>query len=443
VTEEQFGGHGSSGKVETPYQEENGIYSTGYGFILASPNEADRVKKGNGETAYRRDYVWDYQNRLIKTQDPLHTVQYRYGADGQRAVKYSEGTPNETMYFNNMWQVSTSAVDRRWLQSKHIFVGETRIATKNGYGEQNSGYETEHQYWYHGDHLGSAQVITDYEGELYERIEYTPYGETWIEHKYPGYTNTDIPYRFTSKELDAETGFYYYGARYLDPRTSRWLSGDPALGDYIPGAPVSDEVRERNGNLPGQGGVFNLVNLHVYHYAGNNPVKYTDPNGRDTTDEITAQAVDNIGTGKQDNIDKIDIAKLQDVDFGGWEVLSPDSDEQKAAHSTLKDAAREDNGEALVASSLRPAETRGEALTEEEEEYNRNYFNERSRLNSRNQLPPTSLQPPYSPRPFARDYKKARVYYEAYKDNNGDYKVSRMFIDLNGDGYIDGRKNVK
>jgi GH24 family phage-related lysozyme (muramidase) len=29
------------------------------------------------------------------------------------------------------------------------------------------------------------------------------------------------------------------------------------------------------------GGVFNCVNLHVYHYAGNNPVKYVDPDGRD------------------------------------------------------------------------------------------------------------------------------------------------------------------
>jgi hypothetical protein len=29
------------------------------------------------------------------------------------------------------------------------------------------------------------------------------------------------------------------------------------------------------------GGVFNYVNLHAYHYAGNNPVKYTDPDGRD------------------------------------------------------------------------------------------------------------------------------------------------------------------
>jgi hypothetical protein len=52
------------------------------------------------------------------------------------------------------------------------------------------------------------------------------------------------------------------------------------MGDYVPSAPVNDEARKRNKNLPGQGGVFNYVNLHVYHYAGNNPVKYTDPDGR-------------------------------------------------------------------------------------------------------------------------------------------------------------------
>jgi hypothetical protein len=52
------------------------------------------------------------------------------------------------------------------------------------------------------------------------------------------------------------------------------------MGEYLPVAPVNDEAKKRNQNLPGQGGVFNYVNLHTYHYAGNNPVKYVDPDGK-------------------------------------------------------------------------------------------------------------------------------------------------------------------
>ena len=91
---------------------------------------------------------------------------------------------------------------------------------------------------------------------------------------------------FQKVEMDEETGLYYYGARYLDPKYSRWLSGDPALSDYIPKAPIDDEAKKHNEKLPGMGGVYNTVNLHLYHYAGNNPVKYTDPDGRITKIEI-------------------------------------------------------------------------------------------------------------------------------------------------------------
>ena len=186
--------------------------------------------------------------------------------------------------------------------------GDARIFSKEVTHTDNSGDNEEQKvkrYYYHSDHLGSAQFVIDWKGRQYEHIEYTPYGELWtyksktamlflttynnflakqpaglIEETAPGVDK--LPFRFTGKELDEETGLYYYGARYLDPKYSRWLSGDPALGEYIPVAPTNDQAKKHNENLPGMGGVFNTVNLHVYHYAGNNPIKYVDPDGRVT-----------------------------------------------------------------------------------------------------------------------------------------------------------------
>jgi RHS repeat-associated protein len=192
------------------------------------------------------------------------------------------GHRSETLYFNKMWAWHYDGLmnEVAGRNSKHVYLGESRIVTKISRADSSfMGEERIKQYYYHSDHLGSAQVISNAEGEEYERIEYTPYGELWIE-KASSASNIDIPYRFTGKERDEETGLYYYGARYLDSKASRWLSADPAVGEYIPGAPVDDEARERNQSLPGMGGVFNLVNLHLYHYAGNNPVKYVDPDGK-------------------------------------------------------------------------------------------------------------------------------------------------------------------
>ena len=72
---------------------------------------------------------------------------------------------------------------------------------------------------------------------------------------------------FSKGEMDEETGLYYYGARYLDPKYSRWISTDPALSEYMAGSSV------------GAGGIYNTVNFNVYHYGNNNPIKYTDPTG--------------------------------------------------------------------------------------------------------------------------------------------------------------------
>ena len=80
------------------------------------------------------------------------------------------------------------------------------------------------QFYYHPDHLGSSSYITNLDGEVVQHIEYVPFGEVFIEER----NNTwNTPYLFNAKELDEETGMYYYGARYYDPRLSLRMNVDP------------------------------------------------------------------------------------------------------------------------------------------------------------------------------------------------------------------------
>lgn len=90
-------------------------------------------------------------------------------------------------------------------------------------------------------------------GIVIQRMEYLPYGEVFLEQNN---TNWNTPYKFNGKELDEETGLYYYGARYYDPRLSLWLGTDPMQGKY-----------------PG---------ISTYAYCMGNPVKYVDKDGRKT-----------------------------------------------------------------------------------------------------------------------------------------------------------------
>ncbi|OQW90626.1 MAG: hypothetical protein BWK79_19305 [Beggiatoa sp. IS2] len=54
-------------------------------------------------------------------------------------------------------------------------------------------------YFYHSDHLGSTGYVTDENGEVFQHLEYFPFGETWVEEA----SNTQrTPFGFTGKELD-------------------------------------------------------------------------------------------------------------------------------------------------------------------------------------------------------------------------------------------------
>lgn len=128
--------------------------------------------------------------------------------------------------------------------------GIRRVAAAN----QEPDSYGELAYYYHSDHLGSSSYITDTDGEISQHVEYVPFGEVFIE-ELSSSAKLNTPYLFNGKELDEETGLYYYGARYYDPRTSLWLSTDPMELKY--------------------------PNVSTYTYCANNPIKFIDPNGAD------------------------------------------------------------------------------------------------------------------------------------------------------------------
>ncbi len=125
--------------------------------------------------------------------------------------------------------------------TKFIFAGGTKIASKT----------STDTYYYHQDHLGSSSVITNSNGVKVEEIRYYPFGETLTDEG-----SVSVSHKYTSQELDIETGLYYYNARYYDPVLGRFISADPIVPDPT-----------------------NPQSLNRYSYVLNNPLKYTDPSG--------------------------------------------------------------------------------------------------------------------------------------------------------------------
>ena len=295
-----FEANGTEGAYHRINRETDDVYSTDYGWGLYKDSDGKKTTT----RAYSRTYDWNERNQLVGSADANYTTTYVYGQDGQRSNKYTKNS--ETLYFNRMWTHRTDSALKVYggQTAKNIYLGETRIVTKLNAGSNPTVQEeSDKQYFYHSDHLGSASLISDCEGNEYQRIEYTPYGEIWVE-KTENNGLAYLPYKFTGKEMDEETGLYYYGARYLDPKYSKWISTDPALGDYIPKAPVNEEARRYNQNLPGMGGVFNPINGGLYHYAANCPVRYIDPTGMSDEDYYKSDWISRIPFQHQKGVQK-------------------------------------------------------------------------------------------------------------------------------------------
>ena len=133
------------------------------------------------------------------------------------------------------------------------------------------------QFYYHPDHLGSSSYITNLDGEVVQHIEY----EVFIEER-NSIWNT--PYLFNAKEFDEETGLYYYGARYYDPRLSLWISTDPKQGLY--------------------------PNYTTYAYSFNNTLVYVDLDGCEPKEPSTSHKTREIFFGLRHPIIAFEIGSV-------------------------------------------------------------------------------------------------------------------------------------
>ena len=205
-----------------------------------------------------REFAYDHRDRLVAVADrdsPAGPVTkattYTYDAFDRRVAKAldPDGTgpaaPVRSFTAHDGVEVladldATGTITRRYLHGPAV---DQVLARLDGAGAVD---------WYLADRLGSVRALARIgpgPAAVLDRVDYDAFGNTVAE------TNPAAGdrFKFTARELDSETGLYYYRARYYDPASGRFLAQDPA--GFAAGDP------------------------NLYRYVGNSPTNATDPSG--------------------------------------------------------------------------------------------------------------------------------------------------------------------
>ena len=216
----------------------------GYGdlsFEYDANGNMVRKVQGSQETSY----LYDIENRLVRVEDGAGTViaQYYYDPFGRRLWKEVSGT--RTCFF----------------YSEEGLIGEY---TSSGSQVRAYGYRPgslwttdplfmkagSQYYFYHNDHLGTPQKMTDINGAVVWSARYDSFGKAGIDAASTVTNNLRLPGQY----YDEESGMHYNWNRYYQPTTGRYISTDP---------------------IGFEGQDFNL-----YKYAKSNPLIFIDNEGK-------------------------------------------------------------------------------------------------------------------------------------------------------------------
>jgi RHS repeat-associated protein len=236
--------------------------------------------------------AWDFKDQLQATQQraasgAAETTYYVYDAAGQRVRKINEtanGTKaNERIYLGGIEVYreydagGSTALER---QTLHVMDDKRRVAlvdtdTTDANAAQRSVPSITTRYQF-DNHLGSACLELDEHGGIISYEEYYPYGSTSFQARSSAAEVSPKRYRYTSKERDEESGFYYHKLRYYSPWLGRWTSCDP--------------IGIKDG-------------LNIYVYVHNNPIMLSDQSGTDATDQTNKTLYINFDNSAEYKVD--------------------------------------------------------------------------------------------------------------------------------------------
>jgi RHS repeat-associated protein len=248
---------------------------------------------------------WDFRNQLVEAQlnhavlpGDANRAYYQYDASGQRVRKtvVKNSRSEERIYLGGyeIYTVTNGSGPTLRRDTIHVIDDQERIALiedeKDPAAPANIiNSRTRYQLT---NHLGSATLEVDERNaaQIISYEEHYPYGGTsYIAHlagDQHKVTACRKHYRYSGKERDDETGFYYFGARYYAPWLGRWVSCDPA-------------------------GMVD--NTNIFAYVRNSPICLRDSFG------FQSENIDLSNVGKNINLNKV--ATTSGIfDFAGSEV---------------------------------------------------------------------------------------------------------------------------
>jgi RHS repeat-associated protein len=212
---------------------------------LASPYTYDAA--GNVTYDGVHHYTYDPENHIISVDNGATT--YTYDALGRRAAKSTSGSVTDFIYDREDHVILTNPATPTMIE---MYAAGVHLGTY----VLNAAQTATVLYFDHADWLGTERARADLSGNACEKISSLPFGDG---QTITGTCGDISPRHFTGKERDSESTLDNFGARYFSSAMGRFTSPDPDGAGSLEQDPQS---------------------WNMYAYARNNPLKYTDPDGR-------------------------------------------------------------------------------------------------------------------------------------------------------------------